>query len=74
MHLQWLLDVNSNLLEGKPVTDDVVSDAQLCEFGKWYHSEDRQLMQERYPSIRSILLQVEEPHENLHKEILFYQE
>ena len=66
-HLNWA-NTLSELLTNEAISNiEVELDPEQCGFGKWYESEERLLVEERYPSLKPLLAAIDEPHRNLHE-------
>lgn len=66
MHLRWVSSVNKLLTNDQVTVLDAETDHTLCEFGKWYYSNERKKAEELIPDIAPILEKFEKPHQKLH--------
>ncbi|MFW5883015.1 MAG: methyl-accepting chemotaxis protein [Verrucomicrobiota bacterium] len=73
-HLNWAAQVNALLTDDKVTELHVETDHHECGFGQWYHSEERALLIERYPNLRPILDEIDEPHQRLHASAITIEE
>ncbi len=64
-HLKWLSKVEKSLIDKKTKLD-VQTNHQLCNFGKWYYSDDLKYIEKEIPDLHDILVKFEEPHKLLH--------
>jgi len=65
-HLNWVAKVTGVLLNGGGELS-VETDPHKCGFGKWYYGEGREQAEKRFPSLKSLIAEVEEPHNKLHE-------
>ncbi len=69
-HLDWVSQVYKGLLANSNEAINVETDGHKCKFGKWYYSEDRRHAEKEMPQLKSEFAKIEEPHLNLHKEVI----
>jgi len=65
-HLNWVAKVSGVLLNGGTELS-VETDPHKCGFGKWYYGEGREQAEKRFPSLKGLLREIEEPHKKLHE-------
>jgi methyl-accepting chemotaxis protein len=65
-HLKWVQNVSIFLLQDKTTQLTVEKDHRKCGLGKWYFSEDRKKTEEAFPQLKSLLADLEAPHQLLH--------
>ena len=65
-HLNWVQQLNSFLLDEKSAELKVQINPHECGFGKWFYSEQRKEAEKIIPSIKPLLVAIEEPHNKLH--------
>ncbi len=66
-HLKWAQTV-SNFVNNEKATElSAQVDHTLCAFGKWYYGEDRKKTEATFPDIKSMLSDIETPHQKLHQ-------
>ncbi|HNW28885.1 MAG TPA: methyl-accepting chemotaxis protein [Spirochaetota bacterium] len=69
-HLDWVSQVYKGLLANSNDAINVETDGHKCKFGKWYYSEDRRRAEREMPQLKTELAKIEEPHLNLHREVI----
>ena len=77
-HLQWASNVCALLTDDNISKLDVQTDPHKCEFGMWYYGEGRKHAETLAPELKSLLDEIEEPHNKLHESAIkidkvFYQ-
>lgn len=65
-HLNWAANLSRMFTEDDVREFTGGKDPQGCKFGKWYYSEDRQMIESSYPELIPLLEAIEEPHNELH--------
>ena len=65
-HLHWVNKVSALLNDDTVTHLEVETDPHKCGFGQWYYGEGRQRAEQLVPQIKSLLAQIEEPHQRLH--------
>ncbi|MCX5864172.1 MAG: methyl-accepting chemotaxis protein [Deltaproteobacteria bacterium] len=65
-HLNWVGKVTGVLLNGGTELS-VETDPHKCGFGKWYYGEGREHAEKEFPSLKSLIAEIEEPHKRLHE-------
>lgn len=69
-HLTWAHKVKDYVVNSVQVSSiDVQKDYRLCNFGKWYYSDEMKQFRREHPDFASIASRIEEPHEVLHSSI-----
>ncbi|QJB56169.1 methyl-accepting chemotaxis protein [Pseudodesulfovibrio sp. zrk46] len=66
-HLKWAEKVNELLADSNVHTLNVQTDPHKCAFGKWYYGEARTEAEHLVPSIKPLMAEIEQYHNNLHK-------
>jgi len=66
-HLNWANQVSLLLTDDSVTELNVQTDPHKCAFGEWYYSDDRKHAEEAFPEIRTLLQQIEDPHNKLHE-------
>jgi methyl-accepting chemotaxis protein len=66
-HLNWVNKVSALLNDDSVTRLEVETDPHKCGFGQWYYGEGRQQAERLVPQVRSILTEIEEPHQQLHE-------
>ena len=66
-HLNWANQVNALLTDANITELKVETDPHKCAFGKWYYSDARKQAEQLVPKLKSLLDQIEEPHNHLHE-------
>ncbi len=66
-HLNWAGAVSNFINEKNPDKQLAVQlDHTKCGFGKWFYGQGRKEAEELLPSLKPYLVQIEEPHKQLH--------
>jgi methyl-accepting chemotaxis protein len=69
-HLIWAHKLKDYVVNGVQVNSiDVQKDYRLCNFGKWYYSDEMRQFRQEHPEFASIARKIEEPHEKLHSSV-----
>ncbi|MCP4640377.1 MAG: hypothetical protein GY851_08095 [bacterium] len=66
-HLNWANQVNALLTDASVTELAVQTDPELCKFGQWYHSSERDEAAALVPAIKPLLDAIGEPHRHLHE-------
>lgn len=66
-HLNWGSEVSKFITDSEVNELDVEVDPEKCALGKWYNSDKRREAEEAFPSIKSLLAEMEEPHRRIHE-------
>ncbi len=66
-HLNWSNKVNALLTDDKVTVLKVETDDHKCGFGKWLYGEGRKEAERLFPSIASMVKEIEKPHLKLHE-------
>jgi methyl-accepting chemotaxis protein len=69
-HLDWVSQVYKGLLTNRSDDINVETDGHKCKFGLWYYSDNRIRLEKEIPILKSELQKIEDPHLNLHKEVI----
>ncbi len=65
-HLLWALKLSKAILE-RDADVSISTDGSVCDFGKWYDSQDRIKAETDVPELRVYLRDIEKPHLELHE-------
>ncbi len=65
-HLQWANVLATYLTKVTKEDLKVETNHTACEFGRWYHSENRQKLAEAFPELKDNLEALNAPHKALH--------
>jgi methyl-accepting chemotaxis protein len=65
-HLKWAKNVNAFITNDEVTELNVELDPTKCALGRWYYSEDRKHVEEKYPELRAYFADIEQPHKHLH--------
>ncbi|MHC4532962.1 MAG: methyl-accepting chemotaxis protein [Planctomycetota bacterium] len=66
-HLNWVAQVNALLTDDNVTKLTVQTDDHKCGFGQWLYGDTRKAAEKQIPALASILKEIEEPHNELHK-------
>ncbi len=66
-HLEWAGALVTYLTKASNEPLKITTDHTKCDFGKWYHSKERQRLVEVFPELRADLNAMNEPHKTLHE-------
>lgn len=65
-HLKWITSLQRFIFDEDMKELDIQVDHHKCTLGKWYYGEDRKSVENRFPQLRKILSEMDEPHAALH--------
>ena len=65
-HLTWTNKLNAYLADDTVTELTVQTDPHKCNFGKWYHGEERKNAEKLVPELKSVFAALERPHKCLH--------
>ncbi len=65
-HLKWAKNVNAFITNDEVTELNVELDPTKCALGRWYYSDDRKHVEEKYPELRTYFADIEQPHKHLH--------
>ncbi|MCG8307032.1 MAG: methyl-accepting chemotaxis protein [Cytophagales bacterium] len=66
-HLQWTKKLNAFITNSDVTELNIQLDPTKCALGKWYYSASRTQAESKYPELKSLFLELEEPHIKLHE-------
>ncbi len=66
-HLNWAGDVSAFISDENVTELNVQLDPRKCGFGQWYYGQGRQQAEAMVPAIVPFMLEVEQPHIDLHE-------
>ncbi|MGD2034857.1 MAG: CZB domain-containing protein, partial [Bacteroidales bacterium] len=66
-HLKWAQQVNEFITNPEVTELKVELDPNNCAFGKWYHSDKRKEIENKYPELKAYFDDIEDPHIKLHE-------
>lgn len=73
-HLEWSDKVIQYLTNDEITELNIQTDAHKCGLGNWYYSNERTEAEKLLPELKSILAEMEKPHEALHTSAIKLQE
>jgi len=65
-HLNWANNVSALFIDDDITELNVEVDPHKCAFGQWYHGEEREALEKRFPGLASVLAALDKPHKELH--------
>ncbi|OHD56556.1 MAG: hypothetical protein A2014_04495 [Spirochaetes bacterium GWF1_49_6] len=72
-HLKWGQKV-MGALSAKSPSIEVEKDPTKCNLGKWYYSDERKIVETKYPELKSFIDDLEKPHKELHQSVIALEE
>jgi len=66
-HLKWAAKVNEFITNPETKELSVELDPHKCALGKWYYSEQRSEIEEKYPELKTYFTELEPMHNHLHE-------
>ncbi len=66
-HFEWGTKLSSFLANDNQTKFDVITDPHKSAFGEWYYGEERKKAEEKYPELKDIFAQIEEPYTKLYE-------
>ncbi|NLX12608.1 MAG: hypothetical protein GXY44_03005 [Phycisphaerales bacterium] len=66
-HLNWAQDVSTFLADDRVTELSVECDHRKCAMGQWYYGPEREAAENMIPALKPLLLQIEQPHKELHE-------
>ena len=66
-HLKWAAEVNEFITNPETKELNVEIDPHKCAFGKWYYSEQRSEIENKYSALKTYLTELEPIHNHLHE-------
>lgn len=66
-HLNWTAKLNAFVFDEQVHDLDVQLDHTQCKFGLWYYGEERRHAETQFPTLKTPLADIEEPHRKLHE-------
>ncbi|MBU2571407.1 MAG: CZB domain-containing protein [Gammaproteobacteria bacterium] len=66
-HLNWAAQLNDFVYDDHAHDLNIQLDHTQCAFGKWFYGQERRHAESRFPELKPLLADVEEPHRLLHE-------
>lgn len=66
-HLNWASQLNGFVFDEHARSLNVQLDHTQCNFGRWFYGQERRHAESRFPDLKPLLANIEEPHRLLHE-------
>ncbi|GAB4265062.1 MAG: methyl-accepting chemotaxis protein [Methylomicrobium sp.] len=66
-HLSWAAQLSAFVHDEQAHHLNVQLDHTQCAFGRWFYGQDRRHAESRFPELKPLLAEIEEPHRLLHE-------